>query len=162
MLPTCTVPARSPTRQYLVTKGLWNYSCSKSLPGRSQRDPSVECGEPGRAREECLEGLLHRPAHPLPVPPPPATEIAAAGLQSFPKLAREPQVWPGDTGGVAAVEPAGDSMHIYGGGRGPLWASMFSAFILSWDRSHTPKLQLLPREGAAEESWRTPYTSQAG
>lgn len=35
----------------------------KSLPAWSQRDPS-ECGEPGRARGECRERPLHRPAHP--------------------------------------------------------------------------------------------------
>lgn len=58
---------------------------------------------------------LHRLTS-LPAPPPPAGEIAAAGPQSFPKLAREPQVWPGDTAGVVAAEPAVGSMDIYGDG----------------------------------------------
>lgn len=67
----------------------------------------------GQGRERRQERLLQTLTSLL-VPPPPASEIAA-GPQSFPKLAREPQVWPGDTAGVVAVEPAVDSMDIYGG-----------------------------------------------
>lgn len=84
---------------------------SKKSPGWSQRDPR-KCGEPDRAGNG-VRSACFRLSHPS-LPPPPASEIAA-GPQSFPKLAHEPQVWPGDTAGVVAVEPAVDSMDIYGG-----------------------------------------------
>lgn len=106
----------------------------------------------GQGRERRQERLLQTLTSLL-VPPPPASEIAA-GPQSFPKLAREPQVWPGDTAGVVAVEPAVDSMDIYGGREqgGDRSGQAYSQPHLVPSGSHTPKLQLLPWETAEASS----------
>lgn len=126
MKPNPTVPGGQGSLELLWSKKV-------SPRGHKGTPASVE-SQAGRG--ESVGSGLCTDQH-IPVPPPPATEIAAAGPQSFPKLACEPQVWPGDTGRVVAVVPAGDSMHIYGGRRGQLWTSMFSAFILSRGGSHS-------------------------